>query len=228
MDTNYKTLLKNKTAIIFDLDGTLLNSEPLHVKAITQVLLSFQEKGLLPDKFSIPSEENFATHFHGLSDDKVLNKLFPNEEIKFDLNEFIEQKSNAFEVVLKEMPLEELKAQLLPGIEKFLENKFKENITLGLVTASSEKIGRLILDKLNFTQYFKVLVFRENTFFTKPSPSPYFLALRQLELHQSEVVIFEDSTVGLKSALETGSDVIQVTKFVRPKKDYNLLKINSI
>lgn len=228
MNTNYKTLLKNKVGIIFDLDGTLLNSEPLHAKAITQVLNDYKRKGLLPENFLVPDEENFTTKFHGLSDDGVLNKLFPSKKFKFELNDFIEHKSMAFEAVLKEMPLEELRTHLLPGIEKFLEDKFKENISLGLVTASSEQIGRLILDKLNFTQYFKIMVFRQSTFFTKPSPSPYFFALRQLRFLPSQIVIFEDSAVGLEAALETGCEVIQVTKFVRAKIEFNLLKINAI
>lgn len=228
MNTNYSNLLENKKAIIFDLDGTILNSEPLHAKAITRVLETFKNSNLLPANFEVPNSEYLISHFHGYSDDLVLSKIFPEDQKTLNLEVFIKKKSEAFEQVLLETSVADLKKELLPGIENFLEKKSKEDILLGLVTASSERIGRLILDKFNFTRFFDLLLFREDTYFTKPSPSPYFRALRKLNLFASEVLIFEDSSVGLEAALATGAEVIQVTKFVKAKRNFNLLKINSI
>ncbi len=194
-------------AVILDMDGTLLNTEPLHAKAIESILV---QNGL-----NITAHE-IEERFYGMSDTEVF-KHFENS-LFLELDTFLKEKNALIKKLIAEYSNEDFCKLLTPGVSDFLSEMKKRNIKLALVSASENEVIEAILIHLNLKDTFQFFIGRQHTQYTKPNPSPYFLALRLLQVKTNEALIFEDSPSGLKAALSTGSKVVQVTTFSPPLK----------
>lgn len=195
-------------AVILDMDGTLLNTEPLHAQAIEKILV---QNGL-----QITAHE-IEERFYGMSDTEV----FKNFESKLflELETFLKEKNALMKELIQQKTPEEFAKLLTPGVLDFLSEVRRKNIKLALVSASENEVIDAIITHLGLKETFSFLIGRQSTLLTKPNPSPYFLALRLLEVKTSEALIFEDSPSGLQAALGTGAKVIQVATFSPALKD---------
>ena len=203
-------------AVILDMDGTLLNTEPLHAKAIETILV---QNGL-----NITAHE-IEERFYGMSDTEVF-KSFENS-LFLELDTFLKEKNKLIKNLISQYSYSDFFKLLIPGVFEFLTEAKKRNIKLALVSASENEVIEAILSHLKLKDHFVFYVGRQHTQFTKPNPSPYFLALRLLEVKTDEALIFEDSPSGLKSALGTGAKVVQVTTFSPPLKSQVSLSIDN-
>lgn len=194
-------LLTPFKAVLFDLDGTMLNSEPLHSKALLELLKNSK-------KYDV---ESLQKEFVGLSDDDVFYKIKDQEELYLDFDSFKQKKEEVFKNLLEE--ISDLDSYINPGLFSVLSLIKEKGIPLGLVSASHRGIGQMLLDKFDLNSHFPLKVFREDTFLTKPDPSPYLKASRDLRVNPTEILIFEDSKVGLTAALGSGATVYQLTTF---------------
>lgn len=186
--------------ILFDCDGTILDSEPMHAVNLSQVLKNF---GL---NFSA---EELSARFRGQHDIHVYEALF-NENSKISRDEFLQTKTNGLLQQLQRTSLEQIKPLLTPGFLESFNYLKSKNYILAVVSASEEVFLECLLNKLGIRKDINLLVHGSSTLLPKPSPAPYLKALRELELHPDEVVIFEDSEAGLESALGTGAETVWV------------------
>ena len=183
-------LLEGKDAILFDLDGTILNSEPIYLEVINN---------LTQNKLKIDTQ-----NICGLDNENIY-KIYQSE-LEDDYQHFNTKKSLLFEKIITEISPTQI---LNPEIEKLLQAlKGKK---MAIVTASEQDIAHLLLKKLNLNQYFDKIITRQDVSKTKPSPEPYLLALDQLNLDPNKTIVFEDSAVGIQSAERANLDVIKVT-----------------
>ncbi len=203
-------------AVILDMDGTLLNTEPLHAEAIEEVLAQGGYK---------LSAHEIEKRFYGVSDTEVHAALASN--VPFDLNTFLQKKNALIKELIQKYPKEEFKKLLTPGVLTFIGELQKKNIPLALVSASENEVIEAIISHLELKQSFAFFISRQHTHLTKPHSSPYFLALRLLKVRVEEALIFEDSPSGLLAALGTGAQVIQVTTFSPPLKEQVSLSIDN-
>ncbi len=203
-------------AVILDMDGTLLNTEPLHAKAIETILV---QNGL-----NITAHE-IEERFYGMSDTEVF-KHFENS-LFLELDTFLKEKNTLIKKLITEYSYEDFCKLLTPGVSDFLSEMKKKNIKLALVSASENEVIEAVLTHLNLKDTFEFFVGRQHTQYTKPNPSPYFFALRLLQVQTNEALIFEDSPSGLKAALGTGAKVVQVTTFSPPLKEQVSINIDN-
>lgn len=197
---NQLELPESIRGVLFDCDGTILNSEPMHAENLSSVLKSF---GL---NFS-PQE--LSSRFRGCHDHQVYDALF-NENAKISKEEFLETKTNGLLTLLNKSTLEQIRPTLTPGfLESFAYLK-KNKFLLAVVSASEEVFLECLFNKLGLRKELDLLVHGASTLLPKPSPAPYLKAMRELELHPDDVLIFEDSETGLQSAISTGAETVWV------------------
>lgn len=209
--TTPKSLLNFK-AVLFDMDGTLFNSEPLHFDALLEVV-------------ELPSD--FDWHpFLGMPDNLVLKTLFP-EAAPQEIIQLILRKNEKLIEMINNKTLSEFQAMLTPGVYEFLTYLKTKSIPMALVTASEGVITEALLTKLELKHFFHGIYPREATARTKPSASPYLKAMRDLNVSSLECLIFEDSPTGLQAALEASAFVMKVTAHQIPDSKSSFTDLQS-
>jgi beta-phosphoglucomutase len=190
-------------AVIFDFDGVIANSEPLHYAAFRDVLA---EEGVAF------SEEAYYARYLGYDDVGVFRAVASDRGLRWDVDrvaELVGRKAVCLERI-------EQRSILFPGAEQAIR---RLAATLPLAIASGalrEEIVRVLTDA-GLTQYFGAIVAAEDSPASKPAPDPYLCAVSLLTaltgepLKPAECVAVEDSTWGLESARAAGLRTIAVT-----------------
>lgn len=206
---------------LFDMDGTLVNTEPLHAKAMDIVL---KKAGI---SLSI-SEEEAMERFKGMTDTLVLKTLCPDiHESKRD--EMIHDKNQILKVIFKDLTEQELLSLTSPGIREFLQNIRQQGKKLAVVSASENEVVHETLHAFNLYHEFDFWFGRGSTERTKPHPDPYIEAMKKANITKEKTVIFEDSPTGLAAARGAGAKIIEVAPFGKENylKDFQELLIKS-
>lgn len=196
----YKDLALNQTkALVFDMDGTLLNSEILHAKALKDLLKNSDEDfSVLLEQMTGMAEPDC---YMLLKDKKLISD-------KYTFDDFIYYKNELFKSYLKEERIN--KSLIHIEILDLISMAKINNIKIALVTASEKSTTELFLNSLNIKQEFDLIISRGDTLKSKPNPEPYFLCFSKLNVNANEVIIFEDSPTGLKAASESKAPFYQV------------------
>jgi len=183
-------------ALIFDLDGVLLDSEPLHVEATNRVLQQYGHHLTL--------EENVP--YMGLGEREYWEALIQ----KFDLPGGIapalaKSKAEYYEELLKTAPL-----QPTPGVHKFLQQCRESGLSLAVASSSRHREIDLILKRLGLRSYFRVVVSSQDVQRGKPDPEIFLKAAKALDTPPDRCIVFEDSMNGIRAARAAGMKVVAV------------------
>lgn len=191
-------------AIVFDFDGVIANSEPLHLRA-------FQE-ALAEDGIALTAEEYYARYL-GYDDVGMFEALARDREMPASARSITEM------VALKGNKLQRMMhggEVLFPGAVRFIREA-AEAVPIAIASGALRHEIHEILDAAGLRSLFTVIVAAGDTPESKPSPAPYLLAferLRQstgLELEKHRSVAIEDSRWGLESAHGAGLRCVAVT-----------------
>lgn len=187
-------------AFLFDLDGTLADSEPLKGKALALTMKYFGG--------DVPS--GAYKEVMGKSWEEVTGYFFVRSGVTVALDVFDPVFRKYYEGLLDSTLTEK------EGLRSFLEFSRSMQMKMALVTSASGWMTEKILKKLSLSHFFDVVVTREDVSLHKPSPDAYLLALEKLEVLPSDTVIFEDSESGVLAAQAAGC------RFVFVRHEFNL------
>jgi HAD superfamily hydrolase (TIGR01509 family) len=182
-------------ALLFDLDGVLIDSEPVHARNWLDL---FRETG-------IRFPEDQAGRFIGLRGEELLKWLRefdPQAAAGFDLQTMLDKKRQRFLESLDQIPV-------VAGADAFLRAQHGRR-RLGLVTSSRLRTLGAVLAHFGWRELFEVVVGGDHVAQTKPHPEPYLQAAARLHLAPAECLVFEDSTPGVESARAAGMEVCAV------------------
>lgn len=179
-------------ALLFDLDGTLINSMPLHNKAWLDTL---KDHGAEIDI-------QFLHDTAGMSSVRIVSIL--NERLGMSLDPKIvsRDKRNRY---LESLDQVKTAPQLMEIVEKF-----HGKCAMGIITGSSHEVVDQLLPKLGIDHYFQSIVCSDDTVLGKDSIEPYELAAKQLNVKTENCLFFDDGDVGLKGAKLAGLEVVHV------------------
>ncbi|MDD2247010.1 MAG: HAD family phosphatase [Proteiniphilum sp.] len=180
--------------ILFDMDGVVIDSEKLHLKAMD---LSLESNNIVYDN-------SILNDFVGRSDESFFQYIFDNFDSSVDVDKLLKDKNSFFEELLKGM-------QYVEGFTDFIKVTNQKNIKAGLVTSSSQFTIKKVDEILNLTPYFKVIVAEEDTQKHKPHPDPYLLGLMKFDADETKTLIIEDSVNGIISGKAAGCVVAGLT-----------------
>lgn len=187
------------TAVIFDFDGVLANTERLHLAATQDVLASI---GL------DLTEDDYFKKYLGYNDRDLFRRFLHDQQRPLsddDVEELIEAKSDAYERAVASG------AVLYDGVSRTIF-ALKFQFTLAIASGAFRSEIESILDgQPGLRESFATIVSADDHVAGKPSPEPYLEALRQLEIEAGSAVAVEDSPWGLAAAREAGLRTIALT-----------------
>ena len=207
-----KTMVANFKGVCFDMDGTLLNSEPLHARAIWQML---PQKPVMLGEHSFENEEELNHYFCGQSDGEVFETLKtcqPHWQ-NWGLDDFSNEKNNNLLVRKQAQRKESLGLTLVPEMMALLKELNDQGVPCALVSASQYEVVDDFVRALELESFFKEWIGATADSLTKPHPDPYLKACEILGLNPRETLAFEDSQTGLISAQTAGLQVLQASWF---------------
>lgn len=189
---NYSEI-KNYKGLIFDLDGTLINSMPYHALAWKQVAY---EHG-----FDIDVNDIYAM---GGSASRDIAAFYKNKgEPVGDIDEYVKRKIAIFQ---ENIPKIEVFQKIFNELKKAKSLGIKIAIGTGTRTANATRI----LKEKDLFDYIDALVTADDVTRHKPNPDTFLVAAKRLELEPQDCLVFEDGQLGIKAALRGGFDCIEV------------------
>ena len=191
-------------AVIFDMDGVDIDTEPLYTKAEIRL---FGEYGV-----EIPKED--WSLFRGCAEQDFFDLSMARYNITEDKNVFIEKG--------REYVKEEFRKGLtfMPGFLE-LHARIQKQYSTGLVTASPRHNIDFVWGLVDLDNIFEHIISGDETSRNKPHPEPYFAMMKKLNVLPINSVIIEDSLHGLQAGLASGAHVIAITGSV-PEKELSI------
>ncbi len=176
-------------AVIFDRDGVIINSEFANVDSSTE---AFKQLGIEITK----KEKEMIVGRHAEDYAKIFLKKYT-----FSPEKFKELHNKFYRELIETTPFFDKTISLIKRLHK-------SNITLALTT-SADKEGTLkILARGNLINFFKIIVTDGDYANRKPSPEPYLVTAKKLNLDPKDCIVIEDSEVGVESAKAAGMKCI--------------------
>lgn len=192
-------------AVIFDMDGVLIDSEPLWKIAMEAV---FSELG------STLQKSDFQKTV-GLRIDEVIHFWNLHESWGIEDEAAIQEK-----IISKMEELIAANAQPLPGVIETLAFLKSMGLKIGLATSSSSRLIRIVLKELKIAHFFDFTHSAETEDYGKPHPAVYLTVAKKLAVHPTKCLVIEDSFNGVISGLAAKMKVVclpEKTHFPNPK-----------
>ncbi len=186
--------MRRNRGLLFDLDGTLTDSDHLHFAAFN-VLLAREGRQL--------DREDFRKHVIGRANAEIFAGLYPRASPR-------EHEQLA---ARKEADYRSLARTLVPlaGLAALLDLAAKRGWVCAVVTNGPRENAEHSLKALGLAHHFALVISAIELPRSKPDPLPYQEAVRRLELDRLHVVGFEDSAAGLKAGVDAGLAMVGIT-----------------
>lgn len=200
-------LLSRPQALLFDSDGTLIQSEPIHWAAWRSLL----------KELDMPYVEAELHALVGRTAPEILMELLNRhrpgwDPAKYDLNRLALRKNDFYLKIAKA----ELKPY--PGVVECLSWARENGIKTAVVSNAKKRELQAALDSLRLAPLFDAIFSRDDVPHFKPDPTPYLIAAATLEVDPTDCIAIEDSPTGLEAALLARTVTAAVT--TNFKKDF--------
>ncbi|MCK4653064.1 MAG: HAD family phosphatase [Candidatus Cloacimonetes bacterium] len=178
--------MKNIKAVIFDMDGVIIDSEPIY----------FQIQKKVFDKLGFyVSDEEYNT-FIGLGVRTMWERLKSFRILSQSIEELIKLNNKMILDFFKEYQ----EIQTIPYFRKFLNSVLKEGMKVAVASSTSKATIKVILEKLNLLKPFDVIISGEEVKNGKPAPDIFLETARRLKLPSESCIVIEDSANGVIAA----------------------------
>jgi beta-phosphoglucomutase family hydrolase len=180
-------------AVIFDMDGVLVDSHAAHKRAWQRFLDSVGRT---------VTEAELEFIFDGRKKDDIL-RFFLGELSSEDIRSFGQRKEAFFRQEVGEL-------RTIPGVQEFLEHLERGQFRLAVASAGSNSRVYYVLEYLGLQQYFDTVVAGDDVSSGKPDPAIFRLASARLGVDADRAIVFEDSVSGIKAAKAAGMKCVGI------------------
>ena len=182
-------------AIIFDLDGTIVDNMKVHQKAFLEFLNS---KG-------VPiTLKDYVTKYQGRSNKENFPSIFGRKLSKGEITLFTDEKEGLYRRMYTDV-------KPVTGFFDILREAKRLDLKVALATSAPKQNRDYILEKLGLKNSFDVIVGDEDVERGKPEPEIYLKAAEKLGVEPKHCLVFEDSIPGIQSAKRAGLRVIALS-----------------
>jgi sugar-phosphatase len=203
-------------AVIFDMDGLLIDSEPFWKQAEHEVFSSV----------GVELTEDLTALTAAMTTREVTEFWYAKQPWQDASLEEVENR-----VVERVKYLIETQGQAMQGVHDLLDSLQQAKVKIGLATNSPKGIIPSVLQRLNIAEYFMAYSSAEEVSKGKPAPDVYQLTLEKLGIEAHQCIAFEDSLGGIKAALAAGIKAIAVphaNEFEHEKFDLAPYKLRNL
>lgn len=173
-------------AVLFDMDGVIVDTEPLHRKAYFKTF----------NELEIEVSEDLYTSFTGASTKRVCETLI-NE---FNLNHTHEGIANIKRTYFKDYFYNDDDFDLIPGVKKLIEHYHENGIRLILASSATMMTINMVFEKFGLAKYFSGKISGADLKESKPHPEVFLLAAEMAGEPVENCMVIEDSTNGILAA----------------------------
>lgn len=184
-------------AVIFDMDGVLIDAKEWHYEALNKALALFG--------FEI-SRYDHLTSFDGLPTSKKLNMLSKTNNLPHELHGFINMLKQNYTM---DMVFEKCRPRFIH--EYALSSLKAQGYKLAVASNSIKATVQTMMQKADLERYLDIMLSNEDVKDPKPSPEIYIKAMQQLQLEPSQCLIVEDNEHGIQAARASGAHVLVVS-----------------
>lgn len=177
-------------AALFDMDGVIVDTEPLHRKAYFEMF----------KYFDLPVSEPLFNTFTGQTTLMVCQELVRRFNLKQDPQELIDKKREKFKYLFDMDP----EFDLIPGVRNLIENYAKNGIKMILASSASMTTINWVFERFQLEKYFIDKISGTNLKASKPHPEIFELAAEKTGESRENCIVIEDSTNGIKAAYAAG------------------------
>ncbi|MEK7580147.1 MAG: HAD family phosphatase [Patescibacteria group bacterium] len=183
-------------AIIFDMDGVITDSEPLHQESELLTLKKYNIKVPLSEWKNFKGRTSLSI-FAYIVKKFAKHPLVPEELVSYT------------RVVYHKIATGKIK--IFPGVKLFIKWSRKAFNKVALTTSSHKETQQLVFDKFALSSFFDLVITAEDIVNGKPNPEPYLKTIKRLKLPAEQCLVIEDSVNGVISAKKAGCMVIGIT-----------------
>ena len=177
-------------AVIFDMDGVIVNSEPLHHKAYKKMFAEFK----------LNVSNNLYESFTGQSTSSICKQLCEIFNLKESSNDLVVSKRKHFKIIFEN----DSSFQMIDGALELIKNYFNNNLTLVLASSASMINIDRIFKKFDLNKFFKAKISGADLKESKPNPEIFIKAAKMTGFKKEECIVIEDSTNGIIAAKSAG------------------------
>ncbi len=192
------------TAILFDFDGVIVNSEPLHLQAFV--------KALAEEKIDLTSEEYYRDLI-GFDDRGAIEHIYKTRNLPLEPKTLLRLMTRKSEIMMELIEQNHYKA--LPGVEEFIRGLWR-NYPLGICSGALREEIEAMLEGIGLRDCFGVIVAAQDVAVGKPDPRGYILCAKLLSekigkpIKPADCLVIEDAPTVIKSAKAAGFKVLAV------------------
>ena len=181
-------------AILFDLDGTLADTDSIHFAVWQDILI----------RYDLDIDRAFyRQRISGRTNSKIIKDIVPQLSLEDAWKLATEKEENYRRIAKSLLPT--------PGLDKLIALTDRASLKRAIVTNAPEENAVYMLDILRLSDTFPTVIMAKDAPPGKPDPAPYQLALSRLKTESQNAIAIEDSTAGIRSAVSAGIYTIGIT-----------------
>lgn len=203
-------------AVIFDMDGVIIDSEPTHMKLENE---TYKKLGI-----EVSGDEHLS--FVGATSNYMWDTLKNKYKLTQTLEELIEYERNKY---FKHLNSDECEITLIEGVKDLIKDLHKNRVKLAIASSSPLNVIEAIAKKFQIEEYFEVFVTGDYVAKSKPEPDIFLYAAEKLGVSPENCIVIEDSNNGVRAAKKAGMKCVGINSDVEARQDISMadLEINS-
>ncbi len=187
--------LKNVQAVIFDMDGTMMDNMSYH----SQAWMKFCKMHDVPF-----TEQEYLNKYAGKKNDEIFQGLFNGKLSRKEIDEYSEEKEQMYRGLYAPFIKE------VDGLSDLIKLLKAKGLKIAVATTAPQENRDFGLIALGLEKSFDVIVGDEQVELGKPDPQIYLLTAEKLEVRPKKCLVFEDTPKGVESAKRAGMKVVGV------------------
>jgi beta-phosphoglucomutase len=198
-------------AVLFDMDGVIVDTEPLHRKAYFKTF----------DQLKVSVSEKLYTSFTGASTKRVCETLISEFSLSHSHEDIAAIKRSHF----KDYFYNDEEFDLIPGVRKLIEHYHENGITLILASSATMTTINMVFEKFGLEKYFSGKISGADLQESKPHPEIFLKAAEMANQPIENCMVIEDSTNGILAAHRANIFCAAYKSFHTHDQDYSLANI---
>jgi beta-phosphoglucomutase len=184
-------------ALIFDLNGTMINDMEFHIQAWTYILNEKLNAGLTHDQVK--------NQMYGKNSELFIRVFGEGKMTNDEMDYWSMEKEKRYQQAYRPY------LQLINGLDEFLKRAYEAKIPTGIGSAAIPFNIDFVLDQLDIRKYFSAIVSAEDVEISKPNPETFLKAARLLNTAPADCLVFEDAPKGVEAARNAGIPCVVLT-----------------